>query len=126
MLPTVGDNIMIIGDSKMLLSSLEQVVINGKFAKQKEYIYSVLQYHNTVEYKHHYREKNQTADSLANYAMDKKQYKIIEEIERKKLEKKLKNDIEGELGEVMLEWGDLECITALPEDWECITALPNH
>ena len=82
--------VKVIGDSQLVLNQLTLLKIskNNKLQEIQENIYHYLQFYELIEYNHHYRNKNKTADLLANQAMDKKN---LTQISMKEKGKKLEN-----------------------------------
>ena len=105
------NNITIIGDSQMILETIKNVKFTNNFLQQQEQIYEILQYQEEINYYHHFRTENKTADLLANMAMNRKKNGITNkelrnEIVGKKsiIEDFVKKDVEQELGNIQVEW----------------------
>ena len=94
-----NNHILVIGDSQMILTILQNVKMTKKYQKEQEKIYHVLQFQEEVNYKHHLRNYNKAADYLANLAMDRENKKnmIQQDVNIEKLKDLLHKDLKEDL-----------------------------
>ena len=99
----------------MILQKLENVQTTKKYENMQKSIYYYLQYYQNVEYQHHYREYNKTADFLANLGMDKRddfsqkknQVELKQWILQNNILNKLQNDLrQYEANEFEVGWDE--------------------
>ena len=123
--------IKVVGDSKLVLSQLELLKIskNQNLKAIQENIYYYLQFYQEIEYEHHYRNTNKTADLLANQAMDEKNITKIStksignQIDQEKVKQYLKN-IENDLGKKIMNFESIKLYKKF-YDWKEHTEIKD-